>query len=1402
MALISEKVKEIIEHKIIAVRRIIILVISFLSVIQIFAQTNQIKFRSLDINKGLSSNQINTIFKDSQGFLWIGAVNGLNRFDGYSTRVFRKAADNAGSSLNNNIFRIFEDCQGRLLILSGEELWVFDTATERFLSDDELFNLNIPIPRSGIVEIIRLNSNSLWFVTRESGLFGYNHQKKEVVHIQPSQLGGEDASNNRISGATASPDGMLWLVKSDLSLEKVDVVGRRIVKTIPSLSRFLPPSDVDHGIFADSHSNLWIFSRNENEGLLRYNLSLGQAIVYKASESAGSINSNVITAVIEDDFGNILVGTDHGGLSRIHSISGKIETYKNDPADKNSLAQNSITCLYRDNTGIIWIGTYKKGVSYYHPDLFKISTYILHPYKENWLGYDDVNTFAEDSQGNLWIGTNGGGLFYFDRQKNIFKSYKHNPNDNNSLSSNVVVDVLVDHLGDVWVGTYMGGLNRFDGRKFTRFMHNPSDNTSIAHNNIWSLFEDSERNVWIGTLGGGLDRFDRNMGQFVHHQTSMENSVHSDFIMAVDEGSDGNLWLATTLGFEQFDRDKNIFTQFAQEPDGKGLISNTALDVFCDRRGWVWVATREGLNLYDPKNKKHRHFTADDGMPINDVLTILEDDKGNMWLGTPLGLCNLIVSSKPDGSYDFRCKNYDEKDGLHSKAFNEHGALKTRRGELVFGGPEGFSVFKPENLSATSNNQLVTVFAGLEVQNKPISVGQEISGRILLPRALSSGDKIVLKHFEKTFAVWFAALNYLNPEKTLYHYILEGFNNEWVTSGGRKLTYTNLHPGDYTLRVYSSDFDNERRSNEIVLQVKVLPPFWKTKWAYSLYLVLFLVGVFYALQSIINRERNKFLLQQERIETAKVHEMDMLKLKFFTNISHEIRTPLTLILSPLEKIIGTTSEGQNKEQLKLVQRNAKRLLTLINQLLDFRRLEVQGLSLLVREEEFVSFCRETTESFSDLSESRDISLSFSSELQEIRAVFDYDKIEKILFNLLSNAFKFTNQGGSVGVRIRYNELPNYEKQLVLEVSDTGIGIQDDKQEAVFERFVQSLPDGVTVNKGSGIGLSLTREFVQMHGGTIGLKSKVGEGSTFTVVLPLKDSPQLEVTGLTTGRVETTISAGRPTWSNLSIEKRTKGMLKILLVEDNPDIRFYLKDNLSSDYQIIEAENGSVAWDVLLKEMPDLIVSDIMMPVMDGLELCRKVKTDNRTSHVPMILLTARNSDQHKYEGLETGADDYITKPFNFELLMLKIKNLIEQRKKLRQSFQQNIELQPSEIEVTSLDEKFLRKIKDITENKMHEPDFSVEKLSTEFGISRAHLYNKLLSLTGKTPIEYIRILRIRRAAQLLEKSQLTVMEIAYKVGFNDPRYFTKHFKSEYNMTPSQYAKKFSTQSEPDEPDHG
>jgi signal transduction histidine kinase/ligand-binding sensor domain-containing protein/DNA-binding response OmpR family regulator len=1368
--------------------KILIRILFFLIVAApLFANDEGMQFKHLDVSDGLSSNQVKTIYKDSRGFVWIGTINGLNRFDGFSVKVFRNDNEDSTSLSDNTVNLVSEDPTGKLWVDTDGSLNFYDPVTRQFKREHKIFQINNSLPTSGYAGFHTDGDDRFWMIHHQQGLFCYQTDNDSVFHVSLEA----EQEPLRIDDFNFGPDGKIWIVTDKPSVIEFDPSKQKTVNVYNNLK--LPVSDAEYKILVDNERHFWIYQVNNGMGIYFFDPVTSKRVHYRSENEKYKISNNNVSAMAVDRYGQIIVGTDHGGLNIINKEKGLQSVYKNRVGEKNSLSQNCIVSLLYDNNNILWAGTYKKGVNYYHPDLFKFKTYIQNPAKENWLSNEDVNTFAEDDKGNLWLGTNGGGLIYFNREEGTFKTFRHEPENPNSLSSNVIVDLCYDNKGGLWIGTFMAGLDYYKNGRFKHFSNVPGDSESLPADNVWAVYEDSDHRLWVGTLKGGIAEYKPRSDSFKRYSSLSETLS----VMAIAENNNNNLWFATVEGLYMFNKNTETFQSWSEnENDDNTISANSALDVYCDHRGWVWIGTREGLNLFRPEKNTFTFITTDDGLPDNTVLTILESNDGNIWLATPQGLCNLVVSfSGNNNTLSFKTKNYNEEDGLHGIEFNEHAALKTRKGELIFGGADGFSIFNPSDLSTLMLSP-TAFFEDLYVENKKVEVNKTLNNRIILPKSLNHVEQVKLKHFEKTLSVSFSGINFLNPEKTIFHYKLKGFNENWaVTSADyREVTYTNLHPGEYVLQVYASDLENALKSEIAELKIEIMPSFWKTKWAYSIYLIVFLFSIFYILQTLVKRERNKLLIQQERIDTARQHELDMMKLQFFTNISHELRTPLTLVLSPLERIIKNTEDKANRQQLRLVQRNANRLLNLVNQLLDFRKMEVQGLTLDVSRGELVSFCREITESFSDMSETRNIKLRFYSSAEKLTAFFDYGKIEKILFNLLSNAFKFTHENGEVSVRLEHQEKGTGESLVILKVEDNGIGIPDEMKERIFERFVQSGTfnngNNATKQRGSGIGLSLTKEFVQMHDGQISVQSTPGKGSCFKVVLPLKDKFELQKAESSHEEniVPGTEKAQRIDSTGKTDKKKDNGF-KILLVEDNPDIRFYLKDNLQHQYSIFEASNGEEAWKLIPEVLPDIVVSDIMMPVMDGLELCRNIKTDSRTSHIPVILLTARTNEQQKYEGLETGADDYITKPFNFELLELRIKLLIEQREKLRKQFQQNFDIQPSEIAITSLDEQFLSKVKTITEENMGEPGFSVEKLSTEVGISRAHLYNKLLALTGKTPVEYIRIMRLRRAAQLLGKSQLTVMEVAYKVGFNDPRYFTKHFKNEYQMTPTQYIKK-------------
>jgi signal transduction histidine kinase/DNA-binding response OmpR family regulator len=720
-----------------------------------------------------------------------------------------------------------------------------------------------------------------------------------------------------------------------------------------------------------------------------------------------------------------------------------------------------------------------------------------------------------------------------------------------------------------------------------------------------------------------------------------------------------------------------------------------------------------------------------------------------------------------------------------------HGAgIRLSNGELFFGGLQGLNYFNPANLT-TNRNVPVVILTDLKVSNKSVSPGDDSPIREQI-----SVSKEIRLAYKQNFALSFVALNYTISRQNHYAYKLEGFDKDWNYTGSINTAYyTNLDPGSYIFRVKASNNDGVWSSADTSLKIYVKPPFWRTIYAYIFYVLAAGGLLLYSRHRGMKRLRKKFALEQERQEVRRVQELDRLKLKFLTNLSHEFRTPISLIMGPVEQLLSEQSQEKAVNKLQMIKRNGRRLLNLVNQLMDFRKMEEQELKLHLVEDELVAFVKDVSHSFTDLSERKNIQFAVDSEPGALYVFFDRDKMERILFNLLSNAFKFTLAGGAVSVSLQEMEEIAGEgrKWVSIKVKDTGIGMPPEAKEKIFQRFFQHDSIAAVLNQGSGIGLSITREFVNMHGGTIEVESEPGKGSTFTVTLPLMvakpaaadDGPAILTAGPAVEHVETapdTANDISPVPAGISGE-----LPVILLVEDNDDFRFYLKDNLRNHYNVIEAADGKEGWQKALSGHPQLIVSDISMPVMDGIALTRKLKADKRTSHIPVILLTALTGEGERMEGLGTGANDYITKPFSFEVLIAKIKNLLELRNTFKTTYTRQIKVLTPETAFESEDEKLLSRIVGLLEENLANPNLSVEFLSKQVGMSRSSLYNKLLELTGQTPVEYIRSFKLDKAAVLLEKRDLTIAEVAYLAGFSTPNYFAKAFKTKFNMLPSEYA---------------
>lgn len=1348
-------------------------------------QENRYVFSHLNVNNGLSQNQITCIYRDSKGFIWFGTNAGLNRFDGSSFEDFNTGNSINGSIAANTINAICEDQKGNLLIGTSYGVSILDGNTYEFKNLN--YTTAVKNNCSDILYINALTSDNKgnnWIGTN-SGCFCYNGQTGLIHHLLI------DTTNcispfNGIMSIVHDQSGNIWMSTKNGFLIKYN-------QTSKILGKFKIPDHDESSrnsltrLFIDRDNDLWVGNLN---GLYLFNINhevWNNNLNDKFSQADGLKRVDAISQNVD---GLIWVAADGGGAFIVDKKTGALTNLRHQPFDDQKLSSNGLSYVLCDQDGIVWLGTTKKGVNYYKKNINQFRIYRNLAGDPNSLSHNDVNALVEDQHKNIWIGTDGGGLNYLDRTTQKISRIQSNPLSSNSLSSNIIVSMFRDHENKLWVGTYFGGLDRLDPTtgKFTIYKNKPEDSTSISDDRIYAIAEDSRNNLWVGTLGSGLNRLDRITGKF-DRINSHNSQICNDYITSIYRDKEKTLWVSSTLGLSNIDIVSNTFTCLQNRPnDLKSIIDNDVTTCFEDSRGFFWVGTNNGMNVLNRSNNSFRHFTIADGLPSNSIHGIVEDKNKNLWISSKNGISKLELRNIQNmDHFDFQFTNYNISDGLQGKEFNQLSALCTSDGEIFFGGPDGLNAFFPDQIKEDDRSAKM-IFRDFRIFNKSIPYGQKYDDRIILEKPIFNTKEIELKYGENSFTIEFIALNYFFPEKNNYSYRLEGFNNQWINTEGKKnsATYTNLNNGTYTFRV--KELKGKLNGDEISLKIVVLPPFWKSWMAYVIYAILIFLILILLRHLILVRERINMRIEHERIENQHLHEIDSLKIKFFTNISHEFRTPLTLIMAPVEKLLSDLKDKPQEKYLKLIEQNARRLLQMVNQLLDFRKLEVQGFHYNPSFGDIVAFLKETVSSFNNLSEQKHIKLVFRSKIKELNTFFDKDKLEKIMFNLLSNSFKFTPGNGKVSVTIETETISNdlYEKsenrKIVIKVEDTGIGIAADKIEKIFTRFFQVDSTG-QVEKGTGIGLSLVAEFVKLHEGEIFVTSEPDKWSCFKILLPINNS---ELIAGPIVEAENELIEHHFSSEEKNIIQLTPNKPVLVIADDNDDLRFYLKDNLFQKYQIHEASNGEEALKIILSTNIDLIISDIMMPGIDGIELCRRVKSDRTICHIPLILLTARSSEQQQLEGLEIGADDYVTKPFNFQILEAKISNIINLRKNAKQVFRNKINIEPLDIAVSSLDEQFMRKALELVEKNMSVTDYSVEAMSRDMGMSRTLLYKKILALTGRSPLEFVRSLRLKRAAILLNKSQMNVSEIAFQVGFNDPKYFSKHFKNEFGVLPSKF----------------
>ena len=1392
------------------------------------AQRNETAIQRLNASDGLAENSVNCMLQDRLGFLWLGTQNGLHKYDGYAFKVYLPNPDDAGSIRSRSFLYISQgvvySSQGMLYEDADKNLWIGgDGGLHRYLRDSDRFQ-HYPLQ-----------------------VGAENLERYKVIYIT-----GDSAKRGR-----------LWVSVEARGLYQFDPVRETLVP-VASMSNFFNGTVRPEftGIVCENDSIVWVGTK-EN-GLLRFNFAT-QRVTHHfiPTPDPHSISSNNISTMLQDRRDNLWIGTRGGGLNKLvwpafDRTAATFTRYQHDPNDPHSLSDNIIRCLDEDangklwivagdavspsnqlnlfnpqtsqvirhsialskhlvsvlvdRSGLVWAGTGTEGVFKLNLKALKFPHYTMPPDAPNSFYGKYIGALCEDREGNIWLGGEMAGLYRLNRQSGKYTYFRNDPIHRDSLSADHVNCIIADRHGAIWIGSN-AGLHQFDSRKkaFKRYQHDPQNPHSLAANGVTSIFEDRSGVLWVGNWTGTLHRFDPATERFTRYREFAENGdrYSGAGIFGIAEDEHGVLWLATNGdGLVKFDPAIGKLKGFKKN-SSEGIAVTRPL---IDRAGRLWIGGLGigGLALFDRKTETvTKIITEADGLLYDSTYGIEEDNHGNLWISSARGLSKY----NPDRA---TFHHYFKQDGLQDNEFRYWTHYKSRSGEMFFGGQYGFNAFYPDSIK-DSDYAPPIVLTDLRINNRPVAIGKDSP----LRKDIAVAEEITLAYDQNDIAITFAALDFSMPERNLYSFKLENYDDDWRAPGKeRTAVYTNLDPGKYVFRTRGTNYDGVWNEAGTSLRVIITPPWWRTWWAYAIYGAL-MFGILYAIRRYeMNRQQWKHGLELERVESEKLKELDSLKSRFFANISHEFRTPLTLILGPIENLRQRLVDDDAKQELSMMQRNGQRLLRLINQLLDLSRLEAGKLTLETRPGDLLAFLKGVVFSFESLAKQKGIILQFEA-LENLPPVyFDADKLEQVLVNLLSNAFKFTAEGGKISVQLsvgreqfsvaskqlRNNQLIT-DHSLLITVKDTGSGISADRLPRIFDRFYTTGEGYAKDHSGSGIGLALTKELVELHHGEISVASEVGKGTAFTVRLPLVPvvSDQLSVTSdqLSVSNVESIedralqienrVASVRNPGSRIvqpatSDEQQETSNEKpvLLLVEDNADMRAYIRNHLSATHRVLEAEDGVDGFNTAADLIPDLIISDVMMPKMDGYQLCEKLKNDERTSHVPVILLTAKSSGESKVEGLELGADDYLIKPFDARELQARVKNLIEQRHRLRERFGKEIKLQPRDIAITSTDERFLERAIAVVEEHISEAEFDVETFSRKVGMSRKHLHRKLKALTDQAPSEFIRTLRLQRAAQLLEKHAGNVTEVAYEMGFNSLSHFAKAFKEQFGALPKDY----------------
>ena len=1429
----------------------------------------------------LTNNRADRMYEDRYGFLWLLTYdNRVHRFDP-KTETFEQvpAAGEEGSTYNIHAIQVLPDGTVWLLTEHDGAIRVVTLPQKNYTTKSDIYSTKSGLfPADHFYQVYQDKAGNHWLLT-DNGLGMIRPGEQQPVNFFVETKGKQDGMNQAFYAVReceddicfASDRGRIWCYQKQggefrllelptkARITSIHTVGNdNTVVTTDSDGFFLCNLKTNKhthyspvtckelsaqpilSAYVDRTSEVW-FEQEEPGVVVHFNPATG--VVKREQmrvEYSNADRSRPAFHIHEDIHGHIWVHPYGGGFSYFDRERNCLVSFYDDLGSNNWRFSNKIHAAFSDKQGNLWLCTHSKGLEKvtFRNVPFSMLTPVPHEYESL---SNEVRSVCEDKQGNLWVGLKDGMIRLYDSNRKFMGHLTGNGTISmtGTPMEGTAYFIMQDSKGIIWIATKGNGLVRAEqisptsmSYKLTRYQHDSNDMYSLSDNNVYCVYEDHHGRIWAATFAGGINYISQGEhGEtvFINHRNNLKGYPIDVCYKArfITSDNNGRLWVGTTTGAvafdENFKKPEDIqFHHFSRVPnDTKSLSNNDVHWIIATQQKELYLATFGGglnklISISENGHGEFKSYSVLDGLSSDVLLSIREDHKQNLWISTENGICKFVPSGE-------RFENYDERSISFRVRFSEAASTLTSGGDMLFGTSNGLFMFTPDSIRKSSYVPPV-VFSKLMVANEDVIPGE----KSILKVDLDDTQELVLSHDENIFSVQYAALDYTNPQNIQYAYILDGFEKQWTFADRqRSVTYTNLPKGDYIFRVRSTNSDGVWVDNERILNITILPSFWETPLAYVLYVCFVLLIIFVAVYIL-------FTIYRLKHEVSVEQQISDIKLRFFTNISHELRTPLTLIAGPVEQVLKNDKlPADAREQLVVVERNTNRMLRLVNQILDFRKIQNKKMKMQVQQLNVVAFVRKIMDNFESVAEEHNIDFLFQTEKEALNLWVDADKFEKIVFNLLSNAFKYTPNGKMITVFIREDE-----GTVSVGVQDQGIGIAENKRKSLFVRFENLVDKNIFNQASSGIGLSLVKELVEMHKATISVDSRLGEGSCFkvdflkgkehynsSVEFILEDSvaplSMERIVDIANSSLQTEAAIVDAPDLEVSAAKEEAGESSskelMLLVEDNQELRSFLRSIFASTYRVVEASEGMEGWSKALKYLPDIIISDVMMPEKDGIEMTRELRADMTTSHIPIILLTAKTTIESKLEGLEYGADDYITKPFSATYLQARVENLLMQRKKLQNFYRDSLTHvtvsetpvaqgetlaghasaepvssaaeEPAMPEMSPNDRKFMDKLVDLMEQNMDNGELVVDDLVRELAVSRSVFFKKLKTLTGLAPVEFIKEMRIKRAAQLIETGEFNMTQISYMVGINDPRYFSKCFKAQVGMTPTEYREK-------------